>query len=215
MKRILTSVLAGFIALSLFSQSERDSLVYQTGLKLLGKSSSQEELLKTASYFESLAKEYPGHWLACYYTAFSYIMAAKSITTAKVVDETLDKAQQYIDKSVALKPAEPENYIIQAFLYQVRLSVDPGRALSLSQKAESSLNKAIAADSGNPRAYFLMASNIYYTPPLFKGGPKNALPVFLKAKDKYRTYKPALSYAPSWGEQQNEEMIRLCNSSKG
>jgi hypothetical protein len=56
-----------------------------------------------------------------------------------------------------------------------------------------------------------MANNIYYTPPVFKGGPKNALPVFLKAKDMFRNYKNELTFLPDWGEDQNEEMIRLCS----
>lgn len=202
-------------ATNLFSQSESDSGLYRKGLTLLNKAGTAEDYVTAAGYFEKLSVEYPAHWLSDYYAALAYILAGQRQTDNKKRDAMLDKAQPLIDKSFARKNDEAELYVLQAFLYQIRLQADPqGRTISLSQKAEASLKKAMEADSTNPRAYFLMASNIYYTPPIFKGGPKNALPVFLKARDKFRNYKASLTFLPDWGQQQNEEMIKACNSVK-
>jgi len=216
MSRSAALILFGLFSLcNLFSQSESDSVLYHDGLSILDNSFNVEGYLKSAAYFDSISGTNPDHWLAHYYTGLSYILAARNSTTDRSRDELLDKAQNSINKSVKLKSDESENYIIQAFLYQVRLLIDPqGRALNFSQKADSILKKAIEADSSNPRAFFLLANNVYYTPPVFKGGPKNALPVFLKAKDKFRSFKTGLSFLPDWGEDQNEEMIRLCSNSK-
>jgi hypothetical protein len=124
-------------------------------------------------------------------------------------------AQSLIDKSFLLKPNEPELHILQAFLYQVRLQVDPqARAMNYSQKADASLKKAVKDDPSNPRAYFLMGCNVYYTPVMFKGGAKNAIPIFLTAKEKFSEYVADLSFMPTWGEEQNQEMINSCNDSK-
>lgn len=204
-------VLLSFTPARMYSQAETDSSVYNMGLKMLSAANTAEKYTETAGYFAKVAEQNPSHWLANYYTALSYILGAQLSGDQKYREELLDKAQPFIDKAQGLKKDEPENFVLQAFLYQVRLLIDPqSRAISLSQKAESVLKKAIAADSANPRAYFLLANNIYYTPPVFKGGPKNALPVFIKAEEKFRDYKVNPSFLPNWGRKQNEEMIRIC-----
>jgi hypothetical protein len=213
MNRALVVILIGFSFLCVYSQSESDSLIYTEGLALLNKAQTAEQYFESASYFEKVTQENPEHWLAPYYAGLSYILAARNAPAGINKDALLDKAQQFVDKSVQVNPVEPENHILQAFLYQVRLLVDPqGRALSFAQKADASLKKAISSDSSNPRAYFLMANNVYNTPPVFKGGPKNALPVFMEAKMKFRSFRPPLSFSPSWGEEQNEEMIKICRN---
>ena len=195
-----------------FSQSEADSVMYHKGLILLNNAKTTENYLESAFYFETLSREFPTQWLVPYYAALSYILASREALVTKYRDDLLDKAQILVDKSFLLKPGEPELFVLHAFLYQVRLLTDPkNRAMNLSQKADGMLKKAISADSTNPRAYFLLANNTYYTPAVFKGGPKNALPVFLKARDKFRTHKPDLSFMPQWGEKENTEMIKLCS----
>jgi len=195
----------------LFSQSEADSVMYHKGLMLLNSANTTENYLESAFYFESLSREFSSQWLIPYYSGLSYILASQKALDTKYRDDLLDKAQILVDRSFQLKQDEAELFVLQAFLYQVRLLTDPrNRAMNLSQKADVTLKKAVLADSTNPRAYFLLANNIYYTPTVFKGGPKNALPVFLKAKEKFRTYKSDLSFMPQWGNKENTEMIKLC-----
>ncbi len=200
---------------NILAQTETDSASYHKGLQLLNNAHTSAEFLHAAAYFDTLSKTIPDQWLVHYYSGLAHILAGQVSNDKKNIDRLLDIAQERIDKSFQLKPEEPEIHVLQAFLYQVRLQADPQtRAMSFAPKAEASLKKAIAADSGNPRAYFLMGNNIYYTPPLFKGGPKNALPVFLKAREKYKGYAADLSFMPDWGKLQNEEMIRACNNAK-
>lgn len=200
---------------TIHAQTETDSATYHKGLQLLNKAHTSAEFLQVAAYFDTLSKTLPDQWLVHYYSGLAYILAGQISSDKKNTDRLLDIAQERVDKSFQLKPEEPEIYVLQAFLYQVRLQADPqSRAMSFAPKAEASLKKAIAADPGNPRAYFLMGNNIYYTPPFFKGGPKNALPVFLKAREKYKGFVADLSFMPDWGKLQNEEMIRACNNAK-
>jgi hypothetical protein len=215
MRKVLLFVFLFLTAIRLHSQVETDSSVYSKGLRLLYEANTAEKYTETAGYFARVSEQNPAHWLANYYTALSYILGAQLQGDQKFRDALLDKAQPFIDRAQVLKKDDTENLVLQAFLYQVRLQIDPQvRAITMSQKAESLLKKAIAADSANPRAYFLLANNIYYTPPVFKGGPKNALPVFMKAEEKFREYRVALSFLPDWGRKQNEEMIRQCNKEK-
>ena len=216
MKKLFILVLIGLCSfVDLFSQSVAASGMYNKGIILLNKAKTTENFLEAAFYFENLAKEFPHQWLVQYYAGLSYILAGQDALDSKYSDDLLNKAQPLIDIAFSLKPGEPELHILQAFHYQARLQVDPqARAINLAQKADASLKKAIEADSANPRAYFLMANNVYYTPVMFKGGPKNALPVFLKAREKFITYQAEFSFLPKWGEKENEEMIKICNKSK-
>jgi hypothetical protein len=214
-KTCLLIMISLFTGSKIYAQSDADSVMYNNGLALLNKANTTENFLESAFYFEKLAKEFPSQWLVHYYAGLSYILAAQKGLDSKYRDDLLNKAQVLVDKSFSYKPAEAEIHVLQAFLYQVRLQIEPqGRAISFAQKAEASIKKALEADSANPRAYFLQANNVYYTPPVFKGGPKNALPVFLKAKQQFETYSKDLSFLPAWGEQQNDEMIRLCKTAK-
>jgi hypothetical protein len=215
-RTLIPFIIIILVSLNIQAQSENDSARYHKGLQLLNKAHTSTEFLNVAVYFDTLSKTIPDQWLVHYYSGLSYILAGQAIASDKKnIDRLLDIAQQRVDKSFQLKPEEPEIHVLQAFLYQVRLLADPqARAMSFAPRAEASLKKAIAADSGNPRAFFLMGNNIYHTPPIFKGGPKNALPVFLKAREKYKGYVADLSFMPDWGRFQNEEMIRACNNAK-
>ncbi len=200
---------------SVFAQTETDSAAYMKGVAILNKAKTSSEFLNAANYFDTLSKDLPQQWLAPYYSGLAYVLSGQATPNKKQTDQFLDVAQKKVDLSSKLKPDEPEIDVLQAFLYQVRLMVDPqNRAISFSKKAETSLKKALASDPENPRAYFLMGNNIYYTPPLFKGGPKNALPVFLKARGKFQGYQLKMSFMPGWGKQQNEEMIKICKEAK-
>jgi len=216
MRILVILFLCSFLpVINLYAQSSEDSVMYNRGIAILNEAKTTEKYLESAFYFDSLSREFPRQWLTYYYAGLSFILAAQKAPDSKYSGDLLNRAQPLIDKSFSLRQDEPELHVLQAFLYQVKLQADPqGRTLNFAQKADASLKKAIEADSANPRAYFLMAHNVYYTPPIFKGGPKNALPVFLKAKEKYNTFKSELAFLPSWGKDQNEEMIRVCKNSK-
>ena len=201
-----------FTVNSIHAQSPEDSSGYNPGICMLDKAKTLDDYFSCANYFEQLGMRYINQWLTSYFTGLCYIHASYQARGNVARDSILDKAQQWIDKAFMAKPGDPEIHVLQAFLYQARLQVNPQlRGLTYSQKANDSLKKAIAADPGNPRAYMLMGYNTYYTPVAFGGGAKKALPDFLKAKEKYRSFKPLLPFYPGWGETDNRQMIKMCN----
>jgi hypothetical protein len=216
MKRFLVITVAGlFLTCRFFGQTAADSVLYNTGINLVNKAKTTDNYLEAAFYFEQVAAQYPKQWLAAYYAALAYIQASQKSLVSKDKDVLMDRAQPLIDKASALTTHEPELYVLQAFLYQSRLQVNPElRGMSYAPKADALLKKAMAADPAIPRAYFLLGCNVYYTPVFFKGGAKNALPLFLQAKEKYRAYVPALPFMPTWGERENQDMIKMCKQSK-
>ncbi len=214
MKALYAAILWSLVLTSgLQAQSLEDSTVYNPGIRMMERAKTLDDYLAVARYFEKLAARYPQQWLALYYEGLGYLHASYRAEGNSAKDEIIDKAQPAIDKALKLKPGEPEIFVLQAFLYQSRLQVNPElRGLTYSQKAEASLKKAVAVSPSNPRAYFLLAYNIYYTPAFFGGGAKNALSLFMKAKEKYLAFKPVLPFYPNWGEKENQEMILACKN---
>ena len=212
MKALYTILLINLIIVTnLHPQSFNDSTLYNPGIRLLEGSTTMDDYKNAASYFEQLASQNSEQWLALYYAGFSYIKASYKAQEDKLKDGLIDIAQPLIDKALILKPEEPELQVLQAFLYQARIQVNPEmRGLNYSLKADGILKKAVAADPVNPRAWSLMAFNIYYTPTAFGGGAKNALPVFIKAKEKFLSFSPLLPFMPTWGEPENQQMIVKC-----
>jgi hypothetical protein len=211
-KFVLLTFICSIFYLNLHSQISEDSIFYNPGIQLLEKAKTTENYLEAAFYFDQVARQFPEHWLALYYTAYSYIQAGRVALVSTYKDELIDKAQPMIDQALSLKPGESELYALQALSYQIRLQVNPEtRAFTYSQKADASLKKSVEENSDNPRAYFLLGNNLFYTPALIGGGPKNALPLFLKAKEKFNTFIPDLPFLPHWGRQENQHMIAECS----
>jgi tetratricopeptide (TPR) repeat protein len=214
MKFFFLSVILSGMVISLHSQQLNDSASYNSGIVMIRDARTANDYKQAAAYFETLSSKNPSHWLSSYYAALSYIQASHQVTGDKERDAMLDKAQPHIDRAGKLNPGESEIMVIQAFLYQSRIQVNPQfRGMSYSSKAEASLKKATEANNKNPRAWSLMGYNFYYTPALFGGGPEKALPFFLKANDKFQTFKPLFPFYPRWGEKENKQMIAECKKS--
>jgi tetratricopeptide (TPR) repeat protein len=216
MKQFLTGILLGWVCMTgIWAQSSVDLADYQAGISKIATARISEDYLEAARFFEQLATRYPGQWIVHYYAGLSYIHASRQAHDDQTRDALLDRVQPLIDKAFKLHPGEPEIHVLQAFLYQSRIQVNPElRGLTYSQKADASLKKAVAQDPDNPRAYLLKGYNVYFTPALFGGGAKNALPHFLKARDKYLHFRPSLPYYPDWGEAETHQMIKTCSQAK-
>jgi tetratricopeptide (TPR) repeat protein len=213
-KLLIPFIMLSGMAFSIHSQQPADSSVYNSGIIMIRNARTANDFKQAAAYFEDVSERNPSQWLSLYYAALCYIQASHRLQEDKERDGVLDKAQPLIDRAGKQNPKEPEIMILQAFLYQSRIQVNPKlRGMSYSSKAETTLKKAVAADDKNPRAWSLLGYNLYFTPALFGGGPEKALPLFEKARDKFRTFRPVLPFYPHWGEPENLHMIAECKSS--
>jgi tetratricopeptide (TPR) repeat protein len=204
-------ILLNGIFISVYPQQPADSVMYNSGIIMIRNAKTAVDFKQAATYFESISEHNPSHWLSLYYSALCYIQASHRLEESSQRDAALDKAQPLIDRASKKNPKESEIMVLQAFLYQSRIQVNPPlRGMTYSSKAEASLKKATAADDKNPRAWSLLGYNMFYTPALFGGGPDKALPLFEKAREKYRTFRPLMPFYPQWGEPENLNMISEC-----
>jgi tetratricopeptide (TPR) repeat protein len=210
MKRTFLTTIVIALAMIVNAQTPFEKAMKES-LALLDSAKTTEEMQAVAGRFERIAMTETTRWEPLYYAAFTQINMSFGVKDGDKKDAILDVAEKNIEKALGINGDKSELYALQGFLYQGRIQVNPMRGMTYSQKAAEILEKAVEANPENPRALFLMAQNIYYTPKMFGGGGKNALPKFLDAKSKFEKEASKDGIMPKWGAQSNLRMIEACN----
>jgi len=211
MKKILLSSVIILCTLITFAGEKEYMQAMKNNLQELKKAETAAEFEAVAGSFEKIAEEETDQWLPYYYVSYSLINYVFAQEKAENIDKVLDKAEAFLDKARELSSDNSEIEVLQGWIYQGRIQVDPmGRGAKYSQKASGSFGKAQNLNPDNPRIYFLTGQNVLYTPEQFGGGKEAACPYFLKARKKYETFKPESSIAPDWGKEFNNKQARDC-----
>jgi len=210
MKRTILTVLSIAIALIMNAQTPFEKAMKES-LTLFDSAKTMEDMQAVVSRFERIAMTETTRWEPLYYAAFTQINMSFREKDGEKKDAILDLAEKNIEKAFEVNGDKSELFALQGFLYQGRIQVSPIRGMTYSQKAAEILDKAIEVNPENPRALFLMAQNIYFTPKMFGGGPKNALPKFQEAKGKFDKENGKDGISPNWGSKSNLRMIETCN----
>ncbi|RLD79939.1 MAG: hypothetical protein DRJ15_08275 [Bacteroidetes bacterium] len=211
MKKIILSSI--IILAGIFAQAGDKDYVksMEKNLKEMEKAETSAEFEAFAANFEAIAKKNPDQWLAQYYVAYSYLNIVFSEEGSTNIDMNLDKAEAFLGKARELSPENDEIEVLQGWIYQGRIQVDPmGRGQSYSQKASTSFGKAKNINPDNPRIYFLVGQNVMYTPEAFGGGKEAACPYFIKAAEKYEVFEPESTISPNWGREYNHKLVVSC-----
>lgn len=154
---------------------------------------------------ESLTKDNPGEWLLQYYTGWACTQS--SFQAPKGSAEPLtDKAEAYVKKALSLQPQNTETLTLMAYWLSARINASPTRGASLGPDSREYSDKAIAADSSNPRAYLMKALVVYHTPAVFGGGKKKAEPIVEEARQRFADFKPRTALDPHWGNDIFEQL---------
>jgi tetratricopeptide (TPR) repeat protein len=208
-KLILNAVI--FLTLSSYGQ---DSIYFNSmndALYSLNNIKSLEDFNNVANIFQRIAEAEKDKWLPYYYAGYIYIILGFKQQESVKCDQYLDMAQDNIDKAMELAPDESEVHTLQGFIYQARIMADPqSRGKTYSQKAAQALEKAIELNDNNPRPYYLMGSNLYYTPEAYGGGLAAACSLLEIAREKYESFTPVDSISPNWGEEYNSQLLEKC-----
>lgn len=209
MKRTILTTLAIALSIVMNAQTPFEKAMKES-LTLLDSAKTTEEMQAVVGRFERIALTETDRWEPLYYAAFTQINLSFREKDGDKKDAILDLAEKNIENALAVNGDKSELYALQGFLYQGRIQVSPMRGMTYSQKASDIIGKAIEENPENPRAFFLMAQNIYYTPKMFGGGGKNALPKFQEAKVKFENEKGKDGIGPKWGAKSNLRMIDAC-----
>jgi len=210
MKKIILTSIIVLATLFSFAGDKEYTIAMEKNLQELEKAKTAADYLQIANNFISIAEE-EERWLPYYYVAYTFVNYVFSQEKPENLEMTLDKAEAFLEKARQLSPENSEIEVLQGWIYQGRIQVDPmGRGQSYSQKAAASFGKAQNLNPENPRIYFLTGQNVLYTPEMFGGGKEAACPYFLKAQEKFETFEPETSIAPNWGKDFNFKQAIDC-----
>ncbi len=177
---------------------------------------TMDDFNSMAENFESIANLNTDKWHPLYYGAFCYINMCLIEKIADKMDEHLDEAQVLIDRAIEIYPEESELFVLQGFLYQGRLQIDPTtRGPEFGVKANNAFYVAKDFNPNNPRAYYLLGLNILHMPESMGGGAEAACPILEEAKQKFIEDVPVHVLNPTWGGEENLNLYnRSCSKSE-
>ena len=212
MKKIIITSIIILATITSFAGDKEYMQDMEKNLKELKMAKTSDEFQVIANNFERIAEAETDKWLPYYYVSYSYINYIFTGEGTEDIDKFLDIAEGYLEKARQLSPENSEIEVLQGWIYQGRIQVDPmGRGQLYSQKAAGSFGKAKNLNPDNPRIYFLTGQNVLYTPEMFGGGMEAACPYFLEGKEKYAAFKPETPISPNWGKEYNNKHAVNCD----
>jgi len=213
MKKIALVLVLTISLTNIFSQNSSYYEVMKTNKNLFLKASNITEYQNIANKFEIVATNDTSKWLPLYYVALSKVFMSYQEKNGTKKDLYLDDAQKFLDKAIAINSTESEIIVLQGFLHQARISVDPmSRGQKYSSMANNYFRKAAKINSENPRAYYLMGMNILNTPKMYGGGKERALALFQKAQEKFDKFAVTNDLFPNWGSEGNKKRLEYCSN---
>ncbi len=162
-------------------------------------SNNADALVGLDKKLESLQKEKKQN-LIVYWQ--SYLKFYSSIFYLKINDK--DQAEQSVDEAIDImddmERKNSEDYALLSMLQSFSLQFKGMKAMFIVGKIKKNANRALAIDSTNLRANYVLGSNDFYTPAKYGGG-KVAESFLLKAIA-LPEQKIVNKYLPSWGKEE-------------
>jgi hypothetical protein len=173
---------------------------------------SLNEMYALSNRFGLIAGKFVDQWAAQYYASYSLTVLSYIDKDDKKRDTYLDEAEKLSEKAKQLYKSESDElFVLDAMIANARLAVKPSsRYKKFGDIFNSDLEKAKGLQPNNPRIYYLQGTSIFYTPKMFGGGSKKALPYYEKADTLFQVQKQDDIYKPFWGKRQNADMLKKC-----
>lgn len=157
-----------------------------------------------------ISKKWTDEWSSHYYNAFSKTVLSYNEPDEAKRDAYLDEAEQERTEAVnLLKKENDETYVLAAMIANARMAVKPqARWQKYGKIFDENLSKAKEINPNNPRIYYLQGVSKRFTPKMFGGGKKAALPYFEKAEGLFAKETDDDILKISWGKKINNQFLK-------
>lgn len=210
MKKVSLLIVSLIISLIGYSQSEFENAM-RANIDSLYRSFGNGTVQKPINTFERLSQVDSNRWEPLYYAAYGYCVLSLHESDNNKKDALCDRGQVLLSKALTKNPKESELYVLQGFLYNMRLMVNTMvRANEYMGLINASYATAEKLDSLNPRVYYMRAQIVMNMPPFMGGGKDKALPIFKHAKQKFDTFTSNNMLVPRWGKDDCLKKIVEC-----
>ncbi len=180
------------------------------GMELWGQDKTEE----ASALFQRIASAENDTWLPNYYVALVNTTAAFKTKDYTQVDQYLSRAQEALDKELALHPENAELIVLQAMVHTAWIAYDPmSYGQSLSGKVMQLYGKAEKLAPKNPRVVLNKAQFEMGSARFFGTDIKPICAQVERSMELFDNFKPESQFHPNWGKGQAEEMLMSCGSS--
>lgn len=212
MKTIKNTLLIALMLVSglVSAQTDKYTAAMKKGVAMLDSARDEQSFLAAANYFERVANVETTQWLPTYYAAYANLYTALTSADQSKKDGMYDKVLDLMNKADGISANNSEILALKGYAQFMKMSVDPPSRLGLIGEANAALAKAKAIDPANPRPYFILAQNTFYTPEAFGGGKNRAKPMLDESAGKYLSVSSNDAIAPHWGEKACLTLLEKC-----
>lgn len=211
MKKSVILVLSFILVFILSIQAQEFEPTLAEALNYYKTDSTLAQYAMTTNRLEMIAKKWDDQWLTQYYAAYAHTLQSYMESDEAKRDGLLDIADTRMQKAKELYGEEgDELYTLAAMIANARIAVKPGsRWKEYGAIFDKNIAKAKALNPNNPRIYYIQGNSIFYTPKMFGGGAKKALPYYEKADSLFQVFPvtDTLSLEPAWGFYPNTHML--------
>lgn len=208
---LLTAAAAFMYVNSCQAQADYNETLKKTFLSFDTTQDLQKKM-EASNKLALIAKKYNKEWTAHYYNAYSKAQLSYMEKDEAKRDAYADEANSEALEAVSILGKEnDETYVLGAMVANAKMAVDPkNRWQKYGKIFDENLEKAKAANENNPRIYYLKGTSKFFTPKMWGGGKKAALPYFEKAEGLFAKENDADMAKPFWGKMQTQFFLQQC-----
>ncbi len=176
------------------------------------RSQNTDELTKLSKQLGNLYKAHNQNLILYWHSYLQYYLSNYYLEKGdrQNSEKEIDKGTAWMEN---MENKNSEDYALLSMLQGFGIQFKGMEAMFISIAIKKNAKKAIALDPTNLRAYYVYASNDFYTPEKYGGG-KEAEKYLLKAIS-LPAQKIKNDYLPSWGKEESYEMLIKLYIKKG
>ncbi len=203
MKKLLFT--ASITAFSIIANAQDYKQVLQNTFLAFDTTMNVEVKTQQSNKLSLISKKYANEWTSHYYNAYSKAQLSYMEKDDAKKDAYLDEGEKELEEAKTLLGKDnDETYVLAAMLANARLAVKPqARWQKYGKLFEENLEKAKAMNANNPRIYYLYGTSKFFTPKMWGGGKKVALPYFEKADSLFAKQPTGDITVITWGKEAN------------
>jgi len=210
MKTLILIPSVGLIVL-LSSFSSGYETIMKENIEKVYKAESIEELNNVVNAFNRIAQKEQNKWEPYYYASFGYLLMLNTTKKADEQDKYLDLALEKSKQALELVANEDEIHALIGYIHMMRVSINPSdRGQKYSMLSMESLNKAIALDSENPRALYLLGRMEMGIAQFFGSDMSDACGKIQNSLTLFDKENTESTIAPTWGAKQARKVAEYC-----
>lgn len=176
---------------------EAKKALYQGNIR-----NDKQQVLHAYALLERASAVEPTNRLVTYYVAYAEYILARIAYAGKddnVFEQYIDKAAERTENLLEQEKGWNEVAALLGTIYGIKISNSPMKGMILGPKATNLQQKAIAADSTNPRVWMVYGTMKLNTPAFFGGSVEEAQQAFSKSVTIFETKKSVDPLEPDWG----------------